>query len=992
MAESVLDVIIDATKSMLGARAVNNALDSIASKATMMSNHLRNRFDTVQRSVFSLQSALIGLGVAGFAKSMIDVSRNLDLAERGLRTVTTSAGQAAVELQRIRRIADEFQFDDLPMANAFRLLVGNQIPDAERALRTLANVALSTGEDVETVTVAMLAGQERALRRMGVQMIDLGTGTVKLAFGGMVIEAKKTDQALRAGLLQLFEKGFPDATKQMGNSIDFQLKRLGDAWEDFQVAIMQGGLQDFLTATFKQIADGVDEEEMRQKGERIANGIKETIKTLSRDAAVVVDVLTPAFRVTFAFLDKALQGFNRLPAELQTLGIFGMLFFGKKGTAAIAGALALMGALEQRFDALSKDPDERKRAAQAPILLTIMEQLMALLSGPKEAPGGGAPGPQSLFGLSEGAEQDTKSALDKINEFWRDVEATEKRERAKRQAATAQAKAERAGGATGLVTGTLNENDLKVWARIDQLAKNTSELEQLEEDKRTRLFDPDMAAAFAKQLEFINSLEQQSLEINEEQIKSIARLFVRQGEALQQTRIWNEVEQERADRIQATNDLLSQATLELRELQDQSTALDAPLEMQERVTAELRLQRVLMQGKVFLSKEEREELKLKLVQMDEENKRLQTKQLLQQQTIAQIMESRRLMDEARDFEFGLTQPSRQSRINTLMREFRARGLDPTETREGLTRPLGMIEANVDEQMRNERIRDLARVNFELRNEIFNTHNLLSVTGKTRMEREAELRVLELVVDARRRGQDLTEEEIDRFGDLSAELTAVQNQLRTANAINAFVDSFEVGWDTILRSGTQAFSHLEDALTQMVMNGKADFATLAQFIEQELIRLSIRQLMWSGMRFLDIGGLLAGGRPSPVTGFTAGGSEFLVNTPQRMGGVQRFQRGGIARQTTMAMFGEGAMPEAFVPLPDGQTIPVTIKGGTAAPQVFVQVVNQHPQAEISVHESMGDDGGKRLQILVEKSIDRAFESGRLDKMMGKNYGLRRRGSA
>ena len=43
-------------------------------------------------------------------------------------------------------------------------------------------------------------------------------------------------------------------------------------------------------------------------------------------------------------------------------------------------------------------------------------------------------------------------------------------------------------------------------------------------------------------------------------------------------------------------------------------------------------------------------------------------------------------------------------------------------------------------------------------------------------------------------------------------------------------------------------------------------------------------------------------------------------------LQTYSRGGIANSPQMALFGEGSTPEAYVPLPDGRTIPVTMKGG------------------------------------------------------------------
>lgn len=42
-------------------------------------------------------------------------------------------------------------------------------------------------------------------------------------------------------------------------------------------------------------------------------------------------------------------------------------------------------------------------------------------------------------------------------------------------------------------------------------------------------------------------------------------------------------------------------------------------------------------------------------------------------------------------------------------------------------------------------------------------------------------------------------------------------------------------------------------------------------------------------------------------------------------LRKYARGGIATSPQLAVFGEGSMPEAFVPLPDGRSIPVSFRG-------------------------------------------------------------------
>jgi len=64
-------------------------------------------------------------------------------------------------------------------------------------------------------------------------------------------------------------------------------------------------------------------------------------------------------------------------------------------------------------------------------------------------------------------------------------------------------------------------------------------------------------------------------------------------------------------------------------------------------------------------------------------------------------------------------------------------------------------------------------------------------------------------------------------------------------------------------------------------------------------------------------------------------------------LKRYARGGIASSPQLAMFGEGSTPEAYVPLPDGRSIPVTMRNGGTG-NIVVNVDAKGTQVE-------GDEG-------------------------------------
>jgi len=110
--------------------------------------------------------------------------------------------------------------------------------------------------------------------------------------------------------------------------------------------------------------------------------------------------------------------------------------------------------------------------------------------------------------------------------------------------------------------------------------------------------------------------------------------------------------------------------------------------------------------------------------------------------------------------------------------------------------------------------------------------------------------------------------------------------------------------------------LEDQLTAFVTTGKANFKELAASILSDLARIALRAAiiqpivqalggLFPGFKFAD-GGIMTGDGPMPL---------------------KTYARGGIANSPQLAMFGEGSMPEAYVPLPDGRRIPVAMQGGS-----------------------------------------------------------------
>lgn len=136
-----------------------------------------------------------------------------------------------------------------------------------------------------------------------------------------------------------------------------------------------------------------------------------------------------------------------------------------------------------------------------------------------------------------------------------------------------------------------------------------------------------------------------------------------------------------------------------------------------------------------------------------------------------------------------------------------------------------------------------------------------------------------------------------------------------------------------------------------------------------------------------GGGLFDGAMNWLNGFADGGIMSQSGPLE----LRKYANGGIANSPQMAIFGEGKMNEAYVPLPDGRTIPVTMSGGGGGSNVVVNVINAPAGTE--TRETKNADGSTNIDVIiaqVEGKISQNVSRGRgsLSGVMEKTYGLNR----
>lgn len=156
----------------------------------------------------------------------------------------------------------------------------------------------------------------------------------------------------------------------------------------------------------------------------------------------------------------------------------------------------------------------------------------------------------------------------------------------------------------------------------------------------------------------------------------------------------------------------------------------------------------------------------------------------------------------------------------------------------------------------------------------------------------------------------------------------------------------------------AFTGMADQLSEFVVNGKLEFADFARSVLADLSKIFLRFALFQTLKAIIPGGSALG----KFLGFANGG----IMTKDGPLDLRRYASGGIASSPQVAVFGEGSRPEAFVPLPDGRTIPVTIKDGSMGGASIV--VNVDAQgSQVSGNEGQAKALGTVVSAAVQAEI-------------------------
>ena len=183
-------------------------------------------------------------------------------------------------------------------------------------------------------------------------------------------------------------------------------------------------------------------------------------------------------------------------------------------------------------------------------------------------------------------------------------------------------------------------------------------------------------------------------------------------------------------------------------------------------------------------------------------------------------------------------------------------------------------------------------------------------------------------------------------------------------LNMTLDVNKLKWQSVAWTMENAMVSAMEAVEFEGQNLEKSMKDIARAVLVEMQRVFIFQrTAQAATGFLSgLGGSIMSHFRTPSTGPGLTPGQFSPYTPGEQF-TPAFASGGITDRPSI--FGEGSMKEAAVPLPDGRTIPVTMKGG-GSPNI--QIINQGTNQTVTDSDSIMENGQMFLRIWTDDYVN------------------------
>jgi hypothetical protein len=305
--------------------------------------------NNLKNTVFSLKSAIIGIGAGATIKTFIDVGSEVEKLQVRLKFLFGTAEEGAKAFDVMAKFASKvpFSLEEIQKGAGVLAVVSKDADELSDILKITGNVAAVTGLDFRTT-----AEQIQRSLSAGISAADLFRERgVKAMLGFQAGATVSIEQTVKAFNEVFGPNGqFGRATDDLAKTFEGTLSMIGDSIFNFKKEVADAGLFDFVKFTAETIDKAIKDNfiSLEVFAQRTSHALIDAFENIALGFAQLGSIFQTPVKIIIDGTKQLLSFMASIPEPFRTLGIIGFLMTGFRGKA----VLILIGAFFQEIQNL----------------------------------------------------------------------------------------------------------------------------------------------------------------------------------------------------------------------------------------------------------------------------------------------------------------------------------------------------------------------------------------------------------------------------------------------------------------------------------------------------------------------------------------------------------------------------------------------------------------------------------------------------------------
>jgi hypothetical protein len=335
--------------------AQNLVLNILARDKTKQAfNGIRAGLSNLRSAVFSVQSALIGIGAGLVVRQFVKVGSEVENLGIRFNFLFGNVKEGTKAFDNLIDFASRvpFSLEEISTASGNLAVVSKDADDLQRILKITGNVASVTGLDFRTT-----AEQIQRSFAGGIASADIFRERgVRALLGFKAGATVSVEETIKAFEDAFGENGrFSKATEVLSTTLTGTISMLSDKLFKFRLETNKAGFFDFVKQALVDVNKLIEQndETLKKLAFQTSEFMINVTKNVLIGGAVLMDTLRPVFQMIGTAIGGIIESVKALPSGIREFGIIGFLMLGGKGKLLVGIIMASIDLIRSALGELS---------------------------------------------------------------------------------------------------------------------------------------------------------------------------------------------------------------------------------------------------------------------------------------------------------------------------------------------------------------------------------------------------------------------------------------------------------------------------------------------------------------------------------------------------------------------------------------------------------------------------------------------------------------